>query len=172
MTNDTPIVPVSLASGYGNFAVPAVALEAATAALATAQRAHAPLTVAPAAGLPELREALAARYRHRGAIGLTAAQVVVTGGAKTGLAALLGEMLRPGDDVLLPTPNWFGFYDLVKRAGGALRTLRWPRPTATPYAPKRCGPPSPRPPDCCCSATPITPRAGCTPPTSGGRCWP
>ena len=114
---------VSLASGYGNFAVPAVAMAAATEALAGTQAHGASLAISPAAGLPELREALAERYRRRGAAGLAAAQVVVTGGAKTGLAALLGEMLCPGDDVLMPTPNWFGFHELVRRAGGTLREL-------------------------------------------------
>ena len=123
---------LNLASGYGNFAVPTVALEAATAALASAQARHAPLEVAPAAGLPDLREALAQRYRQRGAPGLGAEQVVVTGGAKTGLFALLSELLQPGDDVLMPTPNWFGFYDLVRRAGGVLRTL--PLAAADNYA--------------------------------------
>jgi len=114
---------VSLASGYGDFAVPTVALEAALAALVSAGQHHVPLAVSPAAGLPELREALAWRYHQRGATGLTAEQVLVTAGAKTGLFALLSEMLLPGDDVLLPTPNWFGFQDLVRRAGGTLRSL-------------------------------------------------
>ena len=123
---------LSLASGYGDFAVPTVALEAATAVLATAGQRHAPLAVSPAAGLPALREALAARYRRRGATGLTTEQVLVTAGAKTALFALFSEMLRPGDDVLLPTPNWFGFYDLVRRAGGTLRTL--PLAAADNYA--------------------------------------
>ncbi|WP_046244716.1 pyridoxal phosphate-dependent aminotransferase [Hymenobacter terrenus] len=123
---------ISLASGYGNFAVPTVAMKAAQAALATAQQQQAPLELSPAAGLPELREALVQRYRQRGATYLTADQVVVTAGAKTGLFALLSEMLQPGDDVLLPTPNWFGFYDLVRRAGGVLRTL--PLAAADNYA--------------------------------------
>jgi len=123
---------ISLASGYGDFAVPAVALAAAAEALAAAGRSAAPLAVAPAAGLPELRDALAARYRRRGAPGLAAAQVLVTSGAKPGLFALLSELLRPGDDVLLPTPNWFGFADLVHRAGGVLRTL--PLAAADGYA--------------------------------------
>ena len=121
---------LSLASGYGNFAVPEVALAAATAALAAGH--SAPLDVSPIAGLPELREALAARYRQRGATGLTAEQVVVTSGAKTALFALLCELLQPGDDVLLPTPNWFGFFEMVSRAGGELRTL--PLPAADTYA--------------------------------------
>jgi aspartate aminotransferase len=123
---------VSLASGYGDFAVPAVAMAAATAALASAQQGQAPLAVSPAAGLPELREALAQRYRQRGATGVTAEQVLVMSGAKTGLFALLSELLQPGDEVLLPTPNWFGFYDLVRRAGGTLRTL--PLAAADNYA--------------------------------------
>ncbi|GAB3848904.1 aspartate/prephenate aminotransferase [Hymenobacter terrigena] len=88
--------------------------------------------MSPVAGLPELREALAQRYRQRGATHVTAEQVVVTAGTKAGLFALLSEMLRPGDDVLLPTPNWFGFYDLVRRAGGILRTL--PLSAADNYA--------------------------------------
>ena len=114
---------VSLASGYGNFAVPEVALEAAKAALRDAQAQGTPLVVSPAAGLPALREALAQRYRQRGAPGVTAEQVIITSGAKTGLFAVLSELLRPGDEVLMPTPNWFGFFDLVRRAGGMLRPL-------------------------------------------------
>ncbi|MBF9220982.1 pyridoxal phosphate-dependent aminotransferase [Hymenobacter ruricola] len=123
---------VSLASGYGNFAVPEVALVAAADVLTEAHGQRAPLAVAPAAGLPELREALARRYRERGAGGVAAGQVVVTNGAKTGLFALLSEILQPGDDVLLPTPNWFGFWELVRRAGGNLRTL--PLAAADHYA--------------------------------------
>ncbi|MDO3414162.1 pyridoxal phosphate-dependent aminotransferase [Hymenobacter sp. BT770] len=123
---------ISLASGYGDFAVPAAAMEAATAVLASAQQRQTPLAVSPAAGTPELREALAQRYRQRGASSITAEQVLVTAGAKTGIFALLSEMLQPGDDVLLPTPNWFGFYELVRRAGGVLRTL--PLAAADNYA--------------------------------------
>ena len=117
------IPPLSLASGYGDFAVPAVALAAAMAALATAGQQAAPLAVAPAAGLPALRAALAARYQRRGALQVEAENVVVTAGAKTGLFAVLSELLQPGDDVLLPAPNWFGFGELVRRAGGQLRRL-------------------------------------------------
>ena len=114
---------LSLASGYGHFAVPAVALAAATEALATAGQRAEPLPVAPAAGWPALRAALAARYRRRGALRIEPANVLVTSGAKTGLFAVLSELLQPGDDVLVPTPNWFGFAELVRRAGGVLRPL-------------------------------------------------
>ncbi|WP_345053156.1 pyridoxal phosphate-dependent aminotransferase [Hymenobacter glaciei] len=123
---------LSLASGYGHFAVPAVALAAATAALTTAGQHAEPLAVAPAAGLPALRAALAARYQRRGARNVTAENVLVTAGAKTGLFAVLSELLKAGDDVLVPTPNWFGFSELVRRAGGMLRPL--PLAAANNYA--------------------------------------
>ena len=123
---------ISLASGYGNFAVPGVALAAATEALLGAGQQGAPLAVSPAAGLPALREVLAQRYRQRGAGSVVAGQVLVTAGAKTGLFALLSELLMAGDEVLVPMPNWFGFNDLVRRAGGVLRPL--PLAAADGYA--------------------------------------
>ena len=122
---------VSLASGYGDFAVPEVAMRATTAAFRDSLAQGRPLAVAPPGGLPALREALAARYRRRGAEAVTASQVIVTAGAKTALFALLSELLHPGDEVLIPTPNWFGFGDLVRRAGGVLRAL--PLPPAEGY---------------------------------------
>lgn len=131
-TSSTILPLVSLASGYGNFAVPAVALAAATAALITAGQHAEPLVVAPAAGLPALRATLAARYRQRGALHVEAENVLVTAGAKTGLFAVFSELLTPGDDVLLLTPNWFGFGELVRRAGGTLRHL--PLNAANNYA--------------------------------------
>ena len=113
----TSLPVISLASGYGDFPMPPAARERATQAL-TADL----LLVSPTAGLPELREAIAARLRQQGAK-VTAEQVVVTPGAKPALLAVLSSLLRPGDEVLLPTPNWFGFAGLVERAGGILRPL-------------------------------------------------
>ena len=113
--------PISLASGYGDFAVPAVALEAAAATL---RHLPGPLPMSEAAGTPALREALAARYRRRGAAQVQAEHVVVMPGTKAALFAVFSEVLRAGPtEVLLPTPNWFGFGELVRRAGGQLREL-------------------------------------------------
>ncbi len=57
----------------------------------------------PAAGLPELRAALAELHRRQGQPA-TADQVVVTHGAKGGLLALCGGLLAPGDEVICPLP--------------------------------------------------------------------
>lgn len=120
--------PISLASGYGNFQPPAAALARVTAMLAADK-----LPTSPAEGLPELREAIAARYQAPGTWpAFTASQVVVTPGTKAALFALLRAVLRPGDEVLLPTPNWFGFWGLIEQAGGTVREL--PLSAAENYA--------------------------------------
>ncbi|OUJ74149.1 pyridoxal phosphate-dependent aminotransferase [Hymenobacter crusticola] len=106
---------ISLASGYGNFAPPPAAIERATAVLRSGQ-----LPISSIEGLPALRAALAARYA---ASSVSADQIVVTAGTKPALFALLKAVLRPGDEVLLPTPNWFGFWKLIEQAGGIVRPL-------------------------------------------------
>ena len=116
---DSPFPPlISLASGYGAFPTPAVAVEAATAVIRSQQ----PLPLGPVEGQPALREALAARYQQQGAAVLPE-QVVVTPGGKAALFALLSTILQPGDEVILPTPAWFGFWELIARAGGVARHL-------------------------------------------------
>ncbi|WP_055562263.1 pyridoxal phosphate-dependent aminotransferase [Hymenobacter sp. AT01-02] len=77
------------------------------------------LPVAHIAGLPALRQALAERYQ--GAAAISSDQVVVTPGAKSALYALLVMLLRPQDEVVLPTPNWFGFDKLLARTSATVR---------------------------------------------------
>jgi aspartate aminotransferase len=117
-TASSALKPISLASGYGNFATPETVV-----ARVRQQLEKLPLSVGSTEGLPELRAALVARYHGQGAGSVTAANIVVTPGTKTALFLLLSAVLQPGDEVLVPTPNWFGFGELVARAGGTLRTL-------------------------------------------------
>ncbi|SHI92547.1 aspartate aminotransferase [Hymenobacter daecheongensis DSM 21074] len=107
---------ISLASGYGDFPTPAVA------SVRAAQALSGQLPISPIQGLPELREALAHRFRAQGAT-VAAEQIVVTPGAKAALFAVLKTLLESGDEVLMPMPNWFGFAALVEKAGGTLRPL-------------------------------------------------
>jgi len=119
---------ISLASGYGDFQPPAVA----TARVAETLRAG-KLPTSPVEGLPALREAIVASYHAQGAsAGINATNVVVTPGTKAALFLLLCAVLRPGDEVLLPTPNWFGFRGLIEQAGGTVREL--PLSVANNYA--------------------------------------
>jgi len=109
---------ISLASGYGAFLTPAAAAEAAVRSIQTG-----PLPVPEAAGLPALREAIAQRGQEVPAAHASPENVVVTPGTKAALYLLLQTVLRPGDEVLLPTPNWFGFGEVITRAGGVVRAL-------------------------------------------------
>ena len=54
---------------------------------------------------------------------MTPEQIVVTPGGKAALFALFKNILQPGDEVILPTPAWFGFWELISRAGGVARPL-------------------------------------------------
>ncbi|WP_139920668.1 pyridoxal phosphate-dependent aminotransferase [Hymenobacter sp. DG01] len=116
--NPAPSPMLSLASGYGTFTPPPVATEAAVRALQAGA-----LPLLDVAGLPGLREALADTYTFPGGGTVAPEQVVITPGVKPALFALLRAVLRPHDEVLLPTPNWFGFRELITQAGGTVREL-------------------------------------------------
>lgn len=110
--------PISLASGYGNF-LPAPEVTSRVVSLLHTGR----LPVSPVEGLPALREALADTYQQQSGQPVTPVNIVVTPGTKAALFALLRAVLHPGDEVLLPAPNWFGFWELIERAGGVVRAL-------------------------------------------------
>lgn len=71
----------------------------------------------PPAGIPELREALAAHYTRHHGLPTTAAQVVVSNGAKHSLHNALMAVCGPGDEVIIPAPYWVSYADLVKLTG-------------------------------------------------------
>lgn len=61
---------------------------------------------APNAGIPQLREACAAKVGRVNGITATPHEIVVTSGAVTGIYSTLAAVLVPGDHVLLPDPGW------------------------------------------------------------------
>lgn len=76
----------------------------------------------PVAGLPQLREAIAAHTREfYGLDWIAAANIVVTAGAKPALFASLQVLLDPGDEVLVPVPAWStSYHPLIELAGGVV----------------------------------------------------
>jgi aspartate/methionine/tyrosine aminotransferase len=60
----------------------------------------------PVTGLPQLHEIIAAVHGRRTGIDTDTGQIVVTGGATAGLAAAVGALVSPGEDVLLAAPYW------------------------------------------------------------------
>ncbi len=72
----------------------------------------------PAAGLPELRAAIAAKTARDSGYAVTAAQVLVTNGGKQAVYEAFATLLDPGDQVLLPAPYWTTYPESIRLAGG------------------------------------------------------
>jgi aspartate aminotransferase len=72
----------------------------------------------PTAGLPELREAIAAKTMRDSAFDVAAGQVLVTNGAKQAVANAFSVLCDPGDEVLVPAPFWTTYPEAVALAGG------------------------------------------------------
>lgn len=72
----------------------------------------------PTGGLPELREAVAAKTARDSGFEVTAGQVLVTNGGKQAVFQAFAALLNPGDEVLLPTPHWTTYPQAITLAGG------------------------------------------------------
>ncbi|MDR8019788.1 pyridoxal phosphate-dependent aminotransferase [Nesterenkonia aerolata] len=72
----------------------------------------------PAAGLPELREAIAEKTSRDSGFPVEAANVLVTNGGKQAVYNTFAALLDPGDEVLLPAPYWTTYPESIKLAGG------------------------------------------------------
>ena len=77
----------------------------------------------PREGLPALREAIAHLHRTRFGIPDRVENIQITYGGMQALTDVLGAVLEPGDEVLLPAPFWYHFPRLIAQAGGALETI-------------------------------------------------
>ena len=74
----------------------------------------------PTAGIPELRAAIAAKTERDSGYRVDASQVVVTNGGKQALYNTCAVLLDPGDEVLLPSPYWVTYPEVVGLAGGVV----------------------------------------------------
>jgi aspartate/methionine/tyrosine aminotransferase len=72
----------------------------------------------PAGGLPQLKEAIAAKTLRDSGYAVTAPQVLVTNGGKQALYNAFATLLDPGDEALLPAPYWTTYPESIRLAGG------------------------------------------------------
>jgi len=112
---------ISFAAGEPDFPTPNVAVEAAVRACHDPMAHH----YSPAAGLPELRSAVAKKTNRDSGLDVGAPNVLITSGTKQAVAHAFTIILDPGDEVLIPAPYWVTFPQVVALAGGA------PVPVAT-----------------------------------------
>jgi aspartate aminotransferase len=105
---------ISFAAGEPDFPTPAHIVDAALTAVRD-PRNH---RYTPAAGLPELREAIAAKTLRDSGLEVPASRVLVTNGGKQAVYQAFATLLDPGDEVLLPTPYWTTYPEAIRLAGG------------------------------------------------------
>ncbi|MBW3638741.1 MAG: pyridoxal phosphate-dependent aminotransferase [Actinobacteria bacterium] len=105
---------VGFGAGEPDFPTPEPIVRAAAAACADPKNHR----YTPAAGLPELRAAIAAKTARDSGYQVGAGQVLVTNGGKQAVYEAFATLLDPGDEVLLPAPWWTTYPEAVRLAGG------------------------------------------------------
>ncbi|MGH3450432.1 MAG: pyridoxal phosphate-dependent aminotransferase [Haloechinothrix sp.] len=104
---------IGFGAGQPDFPTPDYIVEAA----ADAVRDRANHGYTAAAGLPELREAIAAKTKRDSDVEISASQVLVTNGGKQAVYSAFATLCDPGDEVLLLAPYWTTYPESIKLAG-------------------------------------------------------
>ncbi len=104
---------IGLGAGEPDFDTPQNIKDAAKAAIDAGKTKY----TAPD-GIPELKEAIAAKFKRENGLDYTPAQVSVGTGGKQVLYNALVATMNAGDEVLVPAPYWASYPDMVLLAGG------------------------------------------------------
>ena len=105
---------IGFGAGEPDFPTPAAIVAAAEAACRDPKNHR----YSPTAGLPELREAIAAKSLRDSGLQIAASQVLVTNGGKQAVANAFAVLCDPDDEVLLPAPFWTTYPESIALAGG------------------------------------------------------
>lgn len=105
---------IAFGAGEPDFDTPQHIIEAVQAALLLPATYH----YTPPAGLPALREAIAADVTEYTGVPFSASEVVVSNGGKQAIFNALSAVLNPGDEALIPAPYWTSYPEQVTLAGG------------------------------------------------------
>ncbi len=104
---------ISLSVGEPDFDTPDNVKEAAIAAIRRGETKYTPV-----AGIPPLREAIAAKFKRENGLSYRPAQTIVGTGGKHILFNAFLATVNPGDEVIIPAPYWVSYPDMVLIAGG------------------------------------------------------
>ncbi|BAZ89342.1 class III aminotransferase [Raphidiopsis curvata NIES-932] len=103
----------SFSAGEPDFDTPAHVRDAAIKALKEGKTKY-----GPAAGEPNLREAIANKLKSDNGLDYKPENVLVTNGGKHSLYNLMMALIEPGDEVIIPAPYWLSYPEMVTLAGG------------------------------------------------------
>lgn len=104
---------ISLSLGEPDFHTPQIVKDAAKKAIDTDFSYYTHVS-----GYVELREAIAKKFKRDNNLDYTAEQIVVSTGAKQSLANAVLCLINPGDEVIVPSPYWVSYIELIKLAEG------------------------------------------------------
>ena len=107
---------ISLAAGEPDFDTPDNIKEAAIKAIRDGKTKY-----TDADGIPELKQAICAKFERENGLKYTPAQVNVSPGGKPVIYNAMVASLNPGDEVVIPRPYWVSYPDMVLLAGGEPR---------------------------------------------------
>ena len=103
----------ALAGGEPEVDTPQFIKDAAIAALLDGKTKY-----TPAGGIPELRAALSEKFKTDNNLDYAPSQICVTGGAKMACYNAILAVIEEGDEVIIPSPFWVSYPEMVRLAGG------------------------------------------------------
>ncbi|HZK29331.1 MAG TPA: pyridoxal phosphate-dependent aminotransferase [Clostridia bacterium] len=103
---------IALNSGEPDFNTPAPIIEAARRAMLEGKTKY---TQTP--GIPQLREVIAHKFLRDNSIEYSIDEIIVSTGAKYALTNTFQVLCNPGDQVIIPTPCWVSYVEMVKLSG-------------------------------------------------------
>lgn len=109
---------INLSVGEPDFTTPTHIKEAAKRAIDDNYSFYSPVP-----GYLSLREAISAKLSKENGLSFSPAQIVVSNGAKQALCNVILATINPGDEVVIPTPAWVSYVEMVKLAEGKTVTV-------------------------------------------------
>ena len=103
----------SFAAGEPDFDTPDHIKQACIAALNAGMTKY-----TPSAGIPELRQAISAKFKTDNNLEYSASQIIVSNGAKHSCLNAILACVGEGDEVVIPAPYWLSYPEMVRLAGG------------------------------------------------------
>lgn len=109
----TGVKVINLSIGEPDFDTPDYIKEAAIQAIKDGYT-HYP----PVAGYPELRSAISRKFHEQNQLNYSPDQIIVSSGAKHSIMNVIMALINPGDEVIIPSPFWVSYPEMVKLAEG------------------------------------------------------
>jgi aspartate aminotransferase len=107
------VAVIPLHFGEPDFDTPQYIKDAAKAAIDQGKTKYTPVP-----GVLEFREAIAQKFRNENGLDYNAENIVVSTGAKHAIMNVIMCTINPGDEVMVPTPYWVSYSEMIKFAGG------------------------------------------------------